>query len=401
MYKIGVYKQWMDLLQNLPVVSLVTTGRTGSDFLQSLLDSHPEIITFNGHFLPYTEFFPYAISFKEPRATSSDAADEFIGRYLYKLVSQYDTQEAKDCLGDTYDQSFRIDTITFKNHLIGLIGDLPLNTKNFILAVYGAYNLCLNHRLHNSRVIFHHPHLEAELERFLGDFNDSKIVFTTRDPRANFYSHVEHFRKYYDTHDNQQHILICLKMALEDSEVADKFNLEYTATRLEDVPREDVMVKLANWLGVSYQRSMLRSTWTGLDWHGDRISRKRFAAAGWSPTRTENGWQHRMGCLEKYVLNYIMYYRLKWYCYEVRSINLFDRVLIPILILIPFNCEMRLISAGNLYKVLKSGNKEMIYNLLLTPYFYIKRVVLCYKYYWRTATGKRFERNWIRPTDKY
>ncbi|MBK9444592.1 MAG: sulfotransferase [Betaproteobacteria bacterium] len=267
-------------LQKLPVVALVTTGRTGADFLQSLLDSHPQAATFNGHFAVYSEFFSRALTFSVPGALAADAADEFIGQYLYKLVSCYDIQEAKDCLGEDSSQSFRTDTAEFKAHVVGLMGDLPLNSRNFLFAVYGAYNLCLGQKIEEFRVLFHHPHLDYEFRLFVRDFPGTRVIFSSRDPRANFCSHVEHFRLYYKTHDNQQHILNCLKMALEDSELADEFGLDYTATRLEDLPREDVVRDLATWLGIDYRESMLRSTWAGLDWHGDRISAKKFSAQG-------------------------------------------------------------------------------------------------------------------------
>ena len=39
------------------IVLLAATTRGGIDFLQSLLDSHPQIATFNGHFAVYSEFF--------------------------------------------------------------------------------------------------------------------------------------------------------------------------------------------------------------------------------------------------------------------------------------------------------------------------------------------------------
>ena len=42
------YMNLMDHLSNLQAVALITTGRTGTDFLQSLLDAHTEVLTFNG-----------------------------------------------------------------------------------------------------------------------------------------------------------------------------------------------------------------------------------------------------------------------------------------------------------------------------------------------------------------
>lgn len=380
----------------LPTVALITTGRTGSDFLQSLLDSHPQIATFNGHFLVYSEFFSRARTFSVPIKCASDAADEFIGQYIDKLVSRYDVQEAKDCLGPDSNESFKLDTTQFKAHLVGLLGGNELNSRNFLLAIYGAYNLCLGYNIQKFRVLFHHPHLEFEFRLFCRDFPETRILFSTRDPRANFFSHVDHFRRYYRSHDNQQHIFICLQMALQDSKLADDFKLEYTAIRLEDLPREDVMRELADWLGVDFQDSMLKSTWAGLEWHGDRISVKRFPATGWSAARTENGWRHKLGFLDRYVLNFIMYGRLQWYGYPVTSIGFFDAIFVALLILFPFKCERRLMCPGHILGILRSRNWRMLSHLLLNPIFFLFRIVLCYRHYWGTVSNVPFRRNWLR-----
>ncbi len=389
------YQRWMAHLQSLPMVALLTTGRTGSDFLQSLLDSHPQIATFNGHFAVYSEFFTRALTFNVPGGRVADAADEFIGQYLYKLVSRYDIQEAKDRLGEQSDESFTLDTAEFKVHLVGLMGERPLTSRDFLLAVYGAYKLCLGQQIGDAKVIFHHPHLDYEFRLFLKDFPRTRVVFSSRDPRPNFCSHVEHFRRYYRSHDNQQHVYNCLKMALEDSALADELGLDYIATRLEDIPREDVLRAFADWLGVDFQESMLRSTWAGLDWHGDRISNKTFAATGWSATRTENGWQHRLGRIDKYVLNYIMNDRLRWYRYPVQPVGPVDAVLAAMAILLPFRCELRFLSPSHIWSILHTGTNQMRLQLLLTPVFYARRVQLCYRHYMRTLRGVKFNGNWV------
>lgn len=389
------YRAWMSRLRSLPMVALVTTGRTGSDFLQSLLDSHPQILTFNGHFAIYSEFFTKALSFTVAGARAQDAADEFIGQYLYKLVSRFDIQEAKDRLGRNSDESFSIDTGEFKRHLLGLLDGCTVNSRDFLLAIYGAYGLCLGQDIDAARLIFHHPHLDYEFRLFHRDFPATRIVFSSRDPRANFCSHVEHFRNYYRTHDNQHHLYNCLKMALEDSALAEELGLDYIATRLEDLPREDTMRELAAWLGVAYSVSMLRSTWAGLDWHGDRISNKSFAATGWSEKRTENNWRRRLGRMEQYVLNYILNDRLVKYQYPVQAIGPVDSVLVAMLITLPFKYERRFFSPAYLWSVLRDGRNSMRLELVLTPLFYWRRVRLCYRYYLRTLRGVPFDGKWV------
>ncbi len=378
------------------MVALVTTGRTGSDFLQSLLDSHPQILTFNGHFAVYSEFFTRALSFTVEEGRTQDAADEFIGQYLYKLVSRYDIQEAKGSLGENSDESFSIDTAEFKRHLLGLMQDCSLNSRDFLLSIYGAYGLCLGQDIGEARLIFHHPHLDYEFRLFHRDFPSTRVVFSSRDPRANFCSHVEHFRNYYRTHDNQHHLYNCLKMALEDSALAEELGLDYIATRLEDLPREDTMREFAAWLGVDYRDSMLRSTWAGLDWHGDRISNKSFSATGWSEKRTENNWRKRLGRMEQYVLNYIMHDRLARYHYPVREIGTLDSMLVAILILFPFKYERRFISPSYVWSILRHGRNSMRLELGLAPVFYWRRIRLCYRYFARTLRGVPFSGKWLK-----
>ncbi len=389
------YRQYMEHLQTLPMHALVTTGRTGSDFLQSLLDSHPQILTFNGHFLVYSEFFMQSAAFSIPEGRICDAADEFIGRYLHKLVSRYDIQEAKDRLGENGDQSFALDTEAFKRHVIGLMEGRTLNSHDFLLAVYGAYALCLGQDLTLMRILFHHPHLEDEFLLFLKDFPATRVVFSSRDPRANFCSHVEHFRQYYKTHDNEQHLYNCLKMMLEDSELGVKLKLDYTATRLEDLPREDTLRAFASWLGVDYCDSMLRSTWAGLDWHGDRISNKKFSATGWSEKRTENGWQKRLGRMEQYVLNFIMNSRLVHYRYPVRPVGILDAIGTALLIPLPFKYERRFLSPKYLWSMLRGGNNVMRLQVLVSPFYYWRRVRICYRHYLRTLRGEKFTGTWV------
>ena len=54
------YKALMERLESLSSCTLLTTGRTGSDFLQSLLDSHPEVLTFNGR-LAFHDFWKRSV----------------------------------------------------------------------------------------------------------------------------------------------------------------------------------------------------------------------------------------------------------------------------------------------------------------------------------------------------
>lgn len=378
----------MEHLQRLPMYALVTTGRTGSDFLQSLLDSHPQVATFNGHFAVYSEFFADSVCLRATQVSPRDLADEFIGKFIYKLVSKYDIQEGKDRLGDSLDQSFTIDTVEFRSHIAGLMGNVPVTSRNFLLAVYGAYSLCLGHDLNAKCIIFHHPHLIYELRLFLADFPEAALIFTTRDPRANFVSHVEHFRSYYQENANEQHLYNCMKMMLEDSTPGRELGLRYTAVRLEDLPKEATLIELSRWLGIEYNETLLHSTWAGLDWHGDRLSKKIFESKGWSEKRTENNWQNRLGKIDQFVFNYIMNPRLRCYTYPAKPVGWIAAVLVALLIPLPMKYEWRHLSIRYIAQVFNARSHVVRLQFLLTPLFYCKRVALCYRYFFKVLCGE-------------
>ena len=64
-----MYKKYFDHISKLKTYSILATIRSGSDFLQSLCDGHPQIMTFNGNFLPYYEFFSDPIFFNKKKKT--------------------------------------------------------------------------------------------------------------------------------------------------------------------------------------------------------------------------------------------------------------------------------------------------------------------------------------------
>jgi len=132
------YADVMDHLENLQPCTLITTGRTGTDFLQSLLDSHPEVLTFNGHIF-FHDFWNNSKCRKTDEIVVSDLLDEFIGMHMEKLKSKYDLQEKKNSLGENKDQSIDIDLTSYKNEATKLLHGRKINSRNFMLAVYGAY----------------------------------------------------------------------------------------------------------------------------------------------------------------------------------------------------------------------------------------------------------------------
>jgi len=359
------------------------------------LDSHPEVLTFNGILRFYVDFAPVSLCMASEAFEGSDVFDEFVGHYIHRFKSRYDYVERKDRLGGNRRQTLVLDTDSFRRHALGLISGHELSKRNVLLAIYGAYNLCLSHDLLATRILFHHAHQFDELDLFLQDFPDTSVLVTTRDPRATFVSGIENWRKFSQDHDNERHLYVYIKRILEDSEPCALRSVRYAAVRLEDLLREDTMRAIADWLGVSFRPSMLESTWGGLHWYGDRLSDDSLKPVGWTPDRTNNNWRERLGPMDRYVLNYLMYHRLNRYQYPNRPLRWWDALILPVLLFLPLSYERRFLSPGYLLGALRQRHLHATLTRLASPWFYVRRIALFFGYYLRTTRGRSFDGPWI------
>lgn len=389
------YRRSMRHIQSLRPISLVTTGRTGSDLLQSLLDSHPQVLTFNGILRFYVDFVPHSLCFACEPFDAKDVFDEFVGHFIHRFNSRYDYVERKDKLGEDRTQSLRVDTNEFRRHAERLMENQELSRRNVLLAIYGAYNLCLSHDLLETKILFHHSHHLDELDLFLQDFPGASVLVTTRDPRATFVSGIENWRRFSRNHDNQRHLYSYIRRILEDSEPCALRSVEYAAVRLEDLMREDAMRTIAAWLGISFRSSMLVSTWGGLHWFGDRLSDDSLKPVGWTTNRTDNNWRERLGAIDRYVLNYLMVSRLERYDYPHRRVRWWDALVLPLLIPLPLSYERRFLTPSYVVTKLKERDLRSVLSLFIGPWYYFRRVVLFFGYYLRTTRGRSFDGVWI------
>lgn len=380
------YQRIMDRLLSLPSCALVTTGRTGSDFLQSLLDSHPQILMMSGAFF-YHRFWEGSVCVAAGLFEVADFVDEFIGHHIHKLKSRYDLQERKDQLGEQGDRSIDIDLARFRELVLTFLEGRRVDSRNSLVAVCAAYAICLGEDVEQKTLFVHHAHHFDELVRFLKDFPDSRIICTTRDPRANFVSGIEHWRRYSSQMDQGNHLYFYIRRILADATPILALPNSLRVIRIEDMGKDGVLRSLSCWLGIEYRESMMRSTWGGLSWHGDRLSSRGSGGKGWSGELLKNRWNERLGVVDKYVLNYIMNGRLRHYGYAVRKTSPLDVFLVPLAIVLPLRFERRFFSLGYLANCFRRRDAARVIRNALC---YFKRVSLFFRYYVRATVGNPF-----------
>jgi hypothetical protein len=387
---------FMEHLTGLQPITLITTGRTGSDFLQSLLDSHTEVLTFNA--IIWIHDFWKKSKCVSNNINLSDLIDEFIGLNIEKFKSRYDITERKDCLGDSGNEHIDIDLKDFKSKVQFLLNDFEVTSKNFLLAIYGAYALCLQHDLLKKKILFHHIHHAERLPDYLTDFPDSKIIITSRDPRANFVSGVTHWRKYDSAKDNEGHLYYYINRIIRDSYSINHYNNQSISIRIEDLGKRCILEALCVWLGINYEDVLEESTWAGLRWRGDRLSENESDVKGWSAKMLDNSWETKLSFADKYVLNFLMYDRLKHYGYNVNKIHFYDYFIVPLLLVKPLSFEYRYFTLKYL-KESMNGNYHM--NIIRNFVFFSKRVYLFYTVFFRRVFGNDFNNSYVKCADSY
>jgi len=374
---------------------LIATGRTGTDFLQSLLDSHPQVLLFNGD-LHFHEFWKNSVCVKAGAFELSDLLDEFTGKHFERFKSRYDLIERKDQLGEDGTQTIDIDIDVFKKHCLKFLEGQPVHTKSVLLAIYASYALCLGQDLKQKRIVFHHEHNFETIDGYLQDFPESKIIVMTRDPRACFVSGIENWRKFDRLKDRGLFLNYYLARLLADADVLNKLPNTYTVIRVEDLNHKGVLQSLCFFLGIDYHPSIEHSTWAGLKWHGDRVSARKASDDGRSRTILKNSWEIKLSAKDKYIFNFLLNNRLKHYGYLHGQISGWDYVIAPFLILLPLDYEWRFFTLLYLKESVQHGEYRKILSNALC---YAKRVALMLKYYFRALRQHPFNHPYLKSKD--
>lgn len=371
-----------------PFVLVTSLGRSGVDFLQSLLESHEEVLTFNGEIKLYTEFFQESKCLNYKYIDLQDLALEFIGLYIERFKSKYDFIERKDQLGKGGKDSINIDHQIFIKIFLSLLNNQKLSKKNILLAIHAAYHESLGYNSSNLKILLYHAHHFDEASKFINDFAQATIIATTRDPRASFVSTIEHWRKYDAlshlvntlNHDSYLFYFSQLKRITEDEGRLVYSGANHIIVKLESLLNKQYMNELCNLLRIKYYESIMVPTFGGKIWYGDRISGEKIRKMEWSEKRTYNGWREKLSWREKYVISFIMYSKLKRNNYEYIPITIYGFILVLVLSIIPFKYELRYLTIGHIRSVFQINRLRCLYYLLFTPIHFIKVRIIIIRY---------------------
>jgi hypothetical protein len=341
--------------------TILTTGRTGSDYLQACLDNVPGIMTFSGHLHFYN--FCQEINFSNSEAHNLEKTlDLFIKKY-YHLFTEDKIENKK----------INLDIEKFKNNFIEVTEKKNLSRQKFLFAIYLAYHLTLNRNIENIKIMVHHSHHVIETKKFLNDFVNSKLLVTIRDPRANLKSGITNWIKYDESKHNQQHYFTYIKRIREDLEFAKKQSNKKFFLKLEEANNIKTKEKLCSFLGVEFNPIIMTATFANKIWVGDKLSRSNTSDGSYNKKAINNDWENFFTKKDKLILN-LIYTNYKSFGYEINKVNLINIILIFFFIPLPFVFDKKFFTITHFIHK-KISIREKIKNI----YFYAKRVLYFYK----------------------
>ena len=272
------------------VVSIHYYGRSGSVFLQSLLDDHPQVVMLPA--LHLVGFYAFWESIREMPALTAlahflDAYDVLFDPGAKVGDTSLGTSYGLDRMGEAGDERLGLDKRAFSDALLSklamVIEDFQSETlprRFFFQALHAAYAEVLDRRLQGGRTLLvfqgHVPEPE-NLRPLADDFRGRvKFLHCVREPVQTLASH------YLGTGRSErwQHLDLPRRLLCESLDYATPMSdrsppgdavwegCESRAIRLEDLhikPRE-TLEKVAAWIGIDWHDSLMNSSFDGKLW---------------------------------------------------------------------------------------------------------------------------------------
>jgi hypothetical protein len=323
-----------DVVANINLIVAMSYGRAGSLLIQSLFDSHPNVLT-----------LPYAGAMYSLIPASTNDLNRQIDWFIKSFPIIFDTSgggyfgDVKDLgagnFGPNGDEDLRVSSTDFKKQLLGIVneyctidGNRRLSRKEFFIFVHIAYGLCVrSFNVTEIRYIFYHPHSYAhdEWQTMLEDFPKLYLIGMTRDPRQDWVSwkKIYAWRMQRDTSDVPPIFLFLheyynySKGCYELSNLVER--LEFDHIRIIDLEKlhifnKKAMTHLCGWLSIEFNECLLQSTFNGRQWHGNATNGKRVSSL--NPNMIRDAWRNELPDHDRQIICLLVPGSIKYFGYE-------------------------------------------------------------------------------------
>lgn len=329
-------------MKDLKFFTIMTTGRTGSDYLAACLDNIPGILIFSGKFDLFL-FFKNVNEFKDKKKI----IEKFISNYKH-LLDKYKRENL----------NLSLNIKKFKKYFIKISND-KINSKEFIYNLFISYNYVLGRDTKNFKCLVHHTHSVKGTKHFLEHFKNAGVLVTIRHPLENFKSGLLGWARLNDKYKSIANFIFYLKKIKNSLIYALKIKKKIFI-KLEDSNLITTKKRICKFLGVKFNNNIFIATIGGKVWVGDNLSIKKNKKGEFNKNVLNKTRYNFFTKKEIMILEY--YYRSYKKFYYLKKKNFFSIIKIFFYSFLPFKYELL---------ILKTRKKYLLLNL----YHLIKRII--------------------------
>lgn len=248
-------------------------SRSGTIFIHSLLDNHPEVIT-----VPATIDIAHLLVDKK---LSVKEYYEIFEKYNPKFFdtskfTQKDKHNSKLwSLGENKNEKIITNKSDFKNYFFQILKNKNINPENILKTIYLSYSLCHNKDISKGKIFLFHPHEKKITLRFDKFFKKTRYIIPVRNPIKVYESIIRQVKTITKVRGENYYPSGQLIESALDIDDFYKNNLNMYFIKMEDFNKnlEEEVIKLSKYLDIKFKTSMLESTFGGLKYWGNDASK--------------------------------------------------------------------------------------------------------------------------------
>jgi hypothetical protein len=335
------------------IVTVFTSGRSGTSLMASLLDSHPWIsatpdCVLMGFYLFWEEFCDLK------RDALIEAFIDQFGSLFNGAVSPKNTKSwicygentGFTTMGENRDQTLSADTNVFRLSLREMLPKGKTVTRQlFIQALHVAYADAIGHRLEKGAVILFglHGPSRPSVTAMTEDFPDSRLLHMVRDPIQTLGSHFRNSILGAEKPIPRRPLKVVRARFFSGRPALENVKFQSRAVRLEDLHRapKRIMSAVCAWLGIPWDDALLQSTFNGLKFWNDSTSAHQ--VSGFSKEIIAQKHETYIPRFDRFRYTVIFARRFQAFDYCLHNTFLCQRIVFAMLLplfIFPFRIEM-------------------------------------------------------------
>lgn len=373
-------KQLLTQFQSTQLIGLYAWGASGSNFVQTLFDSHPQILMFpinslmNFHTQLWSEFSQII---HRPGFTHKKLVDACAKRLEPLFDGRLNpTQHQFDKLGVERQEYLWVDINIFKKALSDYLNlyskhHLDVNRKVFFIMIHFAYAQAQGQEISQKLYIFHHLHIPEnylDMKLTYEDFPSMKLLITQRHLMASMHSNLKRGALYFSDDHSFENLIIngefykyYRHQILGTQNIHKRHPTPTCFIKLEELHKypERKMKEISEWLEIKWNNCLLESTINGLKYWGSNLSKKPFS--GFSKTHHQSKqWKEVFSLLDCYTFAFLFTHHTNQYYFNRSSIR---QLIGYLLVFKPTKLELKALWKAGLKKDTPAF-KKIILNVL-------------------------------------